>query len=348
MTSWRSVGRRTAVAAGWVLAAGMSVVGLSRLFRSESEPALIGVQGFGMWLLLPAYPLAVAAVVTRKKALAGFAVALALGNVVWASEMVEHGRDQPAPAGAATLRLVSANLLVTNPDIGALGQDLAATGADVIVLQEVSAEHLTGLASSGLLAAYPYQVLDPRPEFHGSAILSTLPLADGRAFDVAGSPMTRADITIGARIVRLINVHTVAPLNESQAVRWRAQLDLLSKMKAPEGGSLVMAGDFNATLDHAPMSALVSAGMRDAFSEAGQGIGATWPQSSGPMPALMRLDHVLVSDTVVVMSAQVQPNPGSDHHRLSVELALPPAGDPAVSAAAVSVPQPESISAASP
>jgi len=140
----------------------------------------------------------------------------------------------------------------------------------------------------------------------------------------------------------------VAPLNESQAVRWRAQLDLLSQMKAPEGGSLVMAGDFNATLDHAPMNALVSSGMRDAFSEAGQGIGATWPQSSGPMPALMRLDHVLVSDTVVVMSAQVQPNPGSDHHRLSVELALPPAGDPAVSAAAVSVPQPESISAASP
>jgi CheY-like chemotaxis protein len=30
MTSWRSVGRRTALAAGWALAAGMSVVGLNR------------------------------------------------------------------------------------------------------------------------------------------------------------------------------------------------------------------------------------------------------------------------------------------------------------------------------
>lgn len=336
------MGRRTALTAGWVLAAGMSVVGLSRLFRSESEPALIGVQGFGMWLLLPAYPLALAAALARRKALAGIAVVLLLGNVVWVSEMFERGREQPAPTGAATLRLVSANLLVTNPDIVALGRDLAATGADVIVLQEVSAEHLAGLGVAGLLAEYPYQVVDPLPAFHGSAILSTLPIADGRAFDVAGSPMTRADITIGTGIVRLINVHTVAPLNESQAIRWRVQLVLLSQMQPPEGGALVMAGDFNATMDHAPMDALISSGMRDAFNEAGHGIGATWPQSSGPMPPLMRLDHVLVSDTVVVMSAEVQANPGSDHRRLSVELALPS------ETASVSLPQPSTSMAAAP
>ena len=342
MTSWRSVGRRTALSAGWGLAGGRSVVGLSRLFRSESEPALIGVQGLGMWLLLPAYPLVVAAVVTRKTALAGVAVALVLGNIVWASEMVEHGRDQPAPTGAAILRLMSANLLVTNPDIVSLGRDLAATRADVIVLQEVSAEHLAGLRASGLLATYQYQVLDPLPEFHGSAILSRLPLADGRAFDVAGSPMTRADITTATGIVRLINVHTVAPLNESQARRWQAQLDLLAQMQPPESGALIMAGDFNATLDHAPMDALVSSGMRDAFNEAGRGIGATWPQSSGPVPPLMRLDHVLVSDTVVVMNAEVQANPGSDHRRLSVELALPSA------TASVSLPQPSTSIAAAP
>ncbi len=323
MTPWRSVGRRTVLTAGWVLAAGMSVVGLSRLFRTESEPALIGTQGLGMWLLLPAYPLAVAAIVTRRKALAGVAVALVLGNVVWASQMVELGRDQPAPTGAATLHLVTANVLVTNPDIAGLGRDLAATGADVIALQEVSAEHLAGLRASGLLDSYPYQVLDPLPEFHGSAILSRLPLTDGRAFDVAGSPMTRADISTTTGIVRLINVHTVAPLEESQVIRWHAQLDLLAQLKPPEGGALVMAGDFNATLDHAPMNALVAGGMRDAFSEAGHGIGATWPQASGPMPALMRLDHVLVSETVVVMNAEVQANPGSDHRRLSVYLALP-------------------------
>jgi len=332
MTSWRSVGRRTALTAGWALAAGMSVVGLSRLFRSEGEPALIGTQGLGMWLLLPAYPLAVVAVVTRRKALAGVAVALVLGNVVWAGQMVELGRDQPAPTGAATVHLVTANLLVTNPDIAGLGRDLAATGADVIVLQELSAEHLAGLRASGLLDGYPYQVLDPLPEFHGSAILSRLPLTDGRAFDVAGSPMTRADISTTTGTIRLINVHTVAPLEESQAIRWRAQLEMLSRMQPPEGGALVMAGDFNATLDHAPMDALVASGLRDAFSEAGQGIGATWPQTSGPLPALMRLDHVLVSDTVVVMNAEVQANPGSDHRRLSVELALPAMATPASAA----------------
>ena len=41
-----------------------------------------------------------------------------------------------------------------------------------------------------------------------------------------------------------------------------------------------------------------------------------------------------IADKVVVMNAEVQANPGSDHRRLSVELALPSA------TASVSLPQP--------
>jgi endonuclease/exonuclease/phosphatase (EEP) superfamily protein YafD len=88
--------------------------------------------------------------------------------------------------------------------------------------------------------------------------------------------------------------------------------------------AVIMAGDFNATSDHAPFVELTRSGLRDAFGEAGRGTGATWPQWKGPVMPLMRLDHVLVDDGVVVLNAQVQANRGSDHRRLVVELALQP------------------------
>jgi endonuclease/exonuclease/phosphatase (EEP) superfamily protein YafD len=315
-----------ALAAGWALAAAMSGVGLIRLVRSDDQPLLIGVQGIGMWLLLPAYPLAVAAAVTRKRALAAVAVALALGNVVWVSDMYRTGTPEVAPAGAATMHLVTANMLLDNPDVAGFAADLVRTDADVIALQEVTPQHLVDLRAAGLLDAYPHQVLDPHPKFHGSAILSRLPIAAGGPIDVAGSPMTQADIVTAAGPVRVVNVHTVAPVNEENTPIWQAQMGALAGLAGRTSTPVVMAGDFNATGDHEPMDELLAAhGLRDAFAEVGRGVGATWPQWDGPMIPLMRLDHVVVTDTVAVLSVQVQDSPGSDHRRLSVELAFPPA-----------------------
>ena len=76
---------------------------------------------------------------------------------------------------------------------------------------------------------------------------------------------------------------------------------------------MIVAGDFNATADHGPMGRLLASGLRDAFDEAGRGVGATWPSWRGPMIPVMRLDHVLVRGPITVLSAEVQDNRGSDH-----------------------------------
>ena len=273
-----------------------------------------------MWLLLPAYPLAIAAALTRRRTLAVVAAVLALGSAGWVAESYENGHSVAAPTGVATLRLVTANMLLTNTEVEKLAQDFAATGAEVILLQEVTPEHLADIRFVGLLDQYPYHVLDARSGFHGSAILSKLPIDAGEAFLLAGSPMTKANLITPVGIVMVINVHTVAPINESQARRWKAQLELLAQMNDMTDGPLVMAGDYNATKDHGPMDAIFASGMRDAYSVAGTGIGATWPQWDGPMIPVMRLDHVLVNEQVAVLSAQLQPNRGSDHLRLAAEL----------------------------
>jgi len=98
----RRVLSRTALVGGWAAAVGMSTAALIRLLRSESQPQLIGIQGIGMWLLLPAYPLAIAAAMTRQKSLAAVAVVLAIGNVVWVSEAYESGQQRTAASGSLT------------------------------------------------------------------------------------------------------------------------------------------------------------------------------------------------------------------------------------------------------
>ena len=307
----------------WGLAVGMAAVGLVRLSRTQRHPLLIGVAGIGMRLLVPAYPLTVAAVVKRKWWLAAVAAVLSAGNVVWLSLQYERGQQRCAPPRAATLRLISANMLFNNSDVGTLGRDLTATDADVILLQEVSMENFAKLRMSGLFEAYPYQVWNDLRTIYSSAILSRLPITNEKAIDVAGQRMGQAAVATAAGTVRLINVHTMAPESTPKAAQWRVQLAGLAQLRDDRFHAVIMAGDFNATSDHAPFQELTSSGLRDAFGEAGRGTGATWPQWKGPVMPLMRLDHVLVDDGVIVTRAEVQANRGSDHRRLAVDLAWP-------------------------
>ena len=80
---------------------------------------------------------------------------LSAGHVVWLNRHYESSQSRCAPTGAATLRLISANILFNNPDVGNLGRDLTSTDADVILLQEVSMENFARLRMSGLFEAYP-------------------------------------------------------------------------------------------------------------------------------------------------------------------------------------------------
>jgi endonuclease/exonuclease/phosphatase (EEP) superfamily protein YafD len=314
--------RRAVLAAGWLLAAAMSAAALIRTFRSDTQPVLIGTQAVAGWLLLPSYPLAVAAFWRKRRVLGVVAVTLSLLQAGWAVQTVSWGHVRAVPPGSVPIRIVTSNVLFDNPGISELSTDLAATGADAVVLQEITPEHFSALVHSALGKVYPHHLADPLAGFHGTAIFSKLPLT-GRAIDVAGYPMLRADLVTASGTVRLIDVHTVAPLTGEMAVRWRDQLAKLADMHPAAGEYLVLAGDFNATMDHAPMQRLEESGFRDAFHDAGSGWGLTWPQWSGPVPPVMRLDHVFVSADIVVTAAGPEANQGSDHRRLRVDLALP-------------------------
>lgn len=302
----------------------MTFVGIVRLARSETVPLLIGLQGVSGWLLLPAYPLAVIAIIKRRRVLAPVAVILALGQAALSLHSVGWHGTQPAPAAAVPFSLVTANVLYENPSISLLAADLVSLDADAVFLQEITPAVLKKLQASALWTEYKYRQLSPHEGFDGAAIFSRYPIVSGKEIPVAGYPMLEADIRTPAGVVRVINVHAVAPLSTAGASTWRRQFAALAGIAKATSTPLVLAGDFNATLDHAPLERLVASGLRDAFVEAGVGTGATWPRWPGPIPPVMRLDHVLVSESVSVVSIVEQTSIGSDHRRLFVRLALAP------------------------
>src|SRR5205823_1406594 len=118
-------------------------------------------------------------------------------------------------------------------------------------------------------------------------------------------------------------VHTHPPTRTpTQVARWEADLRLLPE---PEEGLLrVLAGDLNATPDHASFRRLLRRGWVDAARVTGQALRPTWAPLRWGWPRLS-LDHVLVDPRIGVASFAVVHVPGTDHRALVADLRLPPA-----------------------
>lgn len=122
----------------------------------------------------------------------------------------------------------------------------------------------------------------------------------------------------------VVAVHAVAPRQEEMA-QWQADLSWIAD-QCPEG-DVILAGDFNATIDH--MAGLGVGGgdmgyCRDVASRTGNGMQGTWP-SSFPALAGAPIDHVMASQNWTPSGSLVLDDAGgSDHRALIVQ--LEPAG----------------------
>ena len=92
---------------------------------------------------------------------------------------------------------------------------------------------------------------------------------------------------------------------------------------AGTGPPRVLAGDFNATLDHAELRRLLGRGYRDAAEQAGVALRPTWPADRSLLPALVTIDHVLADHRVRVIAVRTVAVPGSDHRGVLADLLLP-------------------------
>lgn len=121
----------------------------------------------------------------------------------------------------------------------------------------------------------------------------------------------------------VVVAHAVAP-RPSYMEPWSADLQWLAD-QCVAGGNVIMAGDFNATVDHMDRLGVddgVLGACRDAAADSGTGAVGTWPTG---IPALLGapIDHVLYSDAWTVSGTEVLTNLddiGSDHRPLLAQL----------------------------
>lgn len=207
-------------------------------------------------------------------------------------------------------------------DVSALAEE---TGADVVALTETS-EMLAQQIATYLGAEGPtFQVFatPPGPEGTGDTAASALLVSSamGEYVETPGPETDRASIRVepasGVGPV-LVAVHAMAPVRETQET-WVADLEAIVGLcgaRGPDG--LILAGDLNATLDHAPLQDLGRCA--DAAVEGGVGGVATWPSR---LPFLLgsAIDHVLVdAASYEVTGALVAERGDSDHRGLVVRL----------------------------
>ncbi|MCU1677088.1 MAG: endonuclease, partial [Frankiales bacterium] len=193
----------------------------------------------------------------------------------------------------------------------------------VVALQEVTPDALTRLDAAGMGNAFPSSVRAPATGATGVALFSRRAVTEPVV--VAGWPMgaVSARIERGAGIpgLTLFSVHVPAPWPWTDG-GWRGQLAAMPNLFSVISGPLVVAGDFNATLDHAPFrSALEGAGLTDAARAAGAGWLPTFP-ADRPFPPVIAIDHVLVRDASAVLATTTTVT-GTDHRALVATLTLP-------------------------
>lgn len=319
---------RLLAASAWATAGVLSGLVALRVLRRDHHRYQIALEGTRDAAFTAAPVVLAVGLAGRRPLLSTVGAALTAGSVLSRGHLA-HRRstaDTNSDESAETnYRIVTANLLRGNPRVAELGRQLIADAADVVVLQELSDEHVADLSDCGLLAAYPHHLLDPTDDFHGSAVLSRWPLSHQSVLDVLGFGMAAADVHAPGGVMNVVSVHVVNPANDFRITTWREQLNWLAAYSTERAGPVVLAGDFNATLDHRPLRMLLDAGLIDAHDQVGVGLGLTWPQrhwgtGRGLYFPVMRLDHVLVTAALTVRSVRTAPSAGSDHRRVIAEI----------------------------
>jgi endonuclease/exonuclease/phosphatase (EEP) superfamily protein YafD len=251
------------------------------------------------------------------------ATAAVTGAALTAMVLPRTIRRRQPQAGGQVLRVLTANLLAGWASAEAVVGLVRRKHADVLFLQELTETAAARLRQAGLTDLLPYQTTDVtgrrRP---GSGIFARFPLSSGLCLSPVpvAQPTARLELPAGQH-AELVCVHPHPPNGRPwrlRVTRWREELAVLPP---PGDPPRVVAGDFNATADHAQFRRLLRMGHVDAAAQLGGGLIPTW--GPGGRPALLTLDHVLVDPRCAVLAASVHRLPGSDHRAVYAEFRLP-------------------------
>jgi vancomycin resistance protein VanJ len=328
--TWRAGVRRTIRVAlrpgpwkrGRVLAVLALLLGLFMLLHTNI-PNRIGNLGSLAETFLPWFGLLVPALLVgalwRRSASA--VAALLVPVVVWLHLFGGLLGDKSGSGGDLTV--ASHNVRADNSDPSGTARALAASGADVLALEELTRQ-AQGTYEKELAKAYRYHTV-----LGTVGLWSRLPLTDVRSVDIqtdygplaAAKPADakasyaralRATVTTDYGALAVYVAHLGSARVNPRAGFWTVHRDrnaqALGKAIAAEHEKrVVLLGDLNGTMDDRAFAGLTSQ-MRSTQETAGNGFGFTWPAKF----PVARIDQILVKGVEPVNSWTL-PATGSDH-----------------------------------
>jgi vancomycin resistance protein VanJ len=298
------------------------VLGLIMLLHSRI-PNRIGNLGSLVETFLPWFgvfvPVLLVAALWRRSASA--ALALLVPVLVWLNLFGGQLSDKSHPGGDLTV--VSHNVRADNRDPAGTARTLAASGAEVLALQEITGS-AQGTYERELVTAYPYHTVQGTV-----GLWSKLPLSDSEPVDIqtnagplaqtisrdvalAGNRALRTTVTTDQGPLEVYVAHLGSARVNPRKGFWAKSRDRNARalgrvIAADRSEHVVLLGDLNGTVDDRAFAEL-TAPLSSTQATAGDGFGFTWPASF----PVARIDQILVRG-VKPTSSWVLPATGSDH-----------------------------------
>ncbi len=282
------------------------------------------VETFLPWLGL-LIPVLLAGALWRRSAAA--LVALLLPAAVWLHLFAGVVSDKSGPGGF--LAVASENVNAGNPDPAATARALAASGADMLALVELTPS-AAGRYQQGLAEAYPYHTVQGTV-----GLWSKLPLSGTEPIDIvdygplavtkpaaqklAANRALRTTVATRHGPLTVYVAHPGSVRVNPLAGYWTGSRDigvraLGQAVAADPGRRVVLLGDLNGSTADRSLAPLTSQ-LHSAQDVAGDGFGFTWPASC----PVVRIDQILVRG-VTPDRSWVGPANGSDHRPVEARI----------------------------
>ncbi|WP_405890780.1 endonuclease/exonuclease/phosphatase family protein [Streptomyces sp. NBC_00133] len=249
-------------------------------------------------------PVILALAIWRRSATA--LIALLLPTVVWLNLFGGLVTDKSASGGDLTL--ATHNVNADNPDPAGTAKEVAASGADVLALQELPLGKVSAYEQA-LAGTYKYHSVQGTV-----GLWSKYPMSDTAPVDTrlgwtramrstVHTPMGAVAVYVAHMPSVRVKLHAGFTANQ----RDNSAVALGEAIAHERGAKVVLLGDLNGTMNDRSLKSITSQ-MRSTQGAAGDGFGFSWP-ASFPMA---RIDQILVKGLEPV-SSWTLPRTDSDH-----------------------------------
>jgi vancomycin resistance protein VanJ len=242
-------------------------------------------------------------------------IAVLLPAAVWLNLFGGLLSDKSATGGDLTV--ATHNVNADNADPSGTARDVAASGADVVALEELTLSAVP-VYEEALASTYKYHAVEGTV-----GLWSKYPLTGVKAVDIKlgwtramRATVTAPDGQVAVYVAHLPSVRVKMEAGFTARQRDKSA-DALGEAIADEKlPRKILLGDLNGTMNDRALNAVTSQ-MRSTQGAAGSGFGFSWP-ASFPMA---RIDQIMVQG-VEPVSSWTLPETGSDHLPVAARVSL--------------------------